>query len=147
MSNVINKNTGQYLVSVHTPDYIGNSDWIINPTSAEIEQYKYEPSIEEIKNQQLNDLNNQVVIDMTSGYNYNGDIISTSLEAQANWNNLINRINAGYDPTFPYPISLINGGVVMIQDKTEMLQLFKDASEYIENIHNTYLQARLDLLG
>ena len=38
MSNVINKKTGQYLKSVHTPDYI-HDDWIINPTEQEIEEY------------------------------------------------------------------------------------------------------------
>ena len=42
MSNVINKKTGQYLKSVHTPDYAGD-DWIINPTQKEIEQYTPEP--------------------------------------------------------------------------------------------------------
>jgi len=43
MSNVINKVTGQYLKSVHTPYYSSNSDWIINPTQQEIDQYKYVP--------------------------------------------------------------------------------------------------------
>lgn len=43
MSNVINKKTGQYLTSVHTPDYSKNADWIINPTEQEIDQYKHVP--------------------------------------------------------------------------------------------------------
>lgn len=30
-------------MSVHTPNYIGNSDYIINPTPQQIEQYKYVP--------------------------------------------------------------------------------------------------------
>jgi hypothetical protein len=42
MADVINKKTGQYLKSVHTPDYKG-ADWIINPSQAEIDQYKYVP--------------------------------------------------------------------------------------------------------
>ena len=44
MANVINKVTGKYLKSVHTPDYVGNNDWIINPTPAQIEQYKFVPA-------------------------------------------------------------------------------------------------------
>ena len=43
MANVINKTTGQYLKSVHTPDYSSNSDWIINPTQAEITTYTPDP--------------------------------------------------------------------------------------------------------
>jgi len=42
MSNVINKKTGQYLSSVHTPDY-KSADWIINPTQSQITQYTPEP--------------------------------------------------------------------------------------------------------
>ena len=43
MANVINKVTGQYLRSVHTPDYNSNSDWIINPTQSEIDTYTPDP--------------------------------------------------------------------------------------------------------
>ena len=43
MSNVINKATGQYLKSVHTPNYSNDSDWIINPTQAEITAYTPDP--------------------------------------------------------------------------------------------------------
>ena len=45
MSNVINKKTGEYKISVHTPDYKGNKDWIINPTQKEIDQYTPEPEV------------------------------------------------------------------------------------------------------
>jgi hypothetical protein len=44
MANVINKKTGQYLKSVHTPDYSKDADWIINPSQAEIDQYKAVPA-------------------------------------------------------------------------------------------------------
>jgi len=44
MSNVINKKTGQYLVSVHTPDYM-SVDWIVNPTKTQITKYTPEPVI------------------------------------------------------------------------------------------------------
>jgi hypothetical protein len=43
MADVINKKTGQYLRSVHTPLYVGNADWIVNPSQLEIDQYKYVP--------------------------------------------------------------------------------------------------------
>jgi hypothetical protein len=41
MANVVNKVTGRYLKSVHTPDYEGNTDYIVNPSQAEIDQYLY----------------------------------------------------------------------------------------------------------
>ncbi len=48
MSNVINKKTGQYLKSVHTPDYNNNSDWVINPSKTQITTYlKKRPVIDE----------------------------------------------------------------------------------------------------
>ena len=40
MAVVLNKITGQYKKSAHTPDYTGD-DWIINPTEADIERYKF----------------------------------------------------------------------------------------------------------
>jgi len=43
MSDVINKVTGQFLKSVHTPYYSSNSDWIINPTQVQIDTYKSVP--------------------------------------------------------------------------------------------------------
>jgi len=42
MSNVINKITGQYLSSVHTPNYT-NVDWIINPSQSDIDKYTIVP--------------------------------------------------------------------------------------------------------
>ena len=38
MANVINKKTGVYLKSVHTPNY-PEADWIINPTPEQIKEY------------------------------------------------------------------------------------------------------------
>ena len=43
MANVINKITGQYLTSVHTPIYVDDSDWIINPSQSDITKYKFVP--------------------------------------------------------------------------------------------------------
>ena len=49
MSNVINRLTGQYLKSVHTPDYNKNVDWIINPSQADIDKYTPEPVVVDLK--------------------------------------------------------------------------------------------------
>lgn len=44
MSDVINKITGQHLISVHTPNYTDNKDWIINPTQKDIDKYTPTPT-------------------------------------------------------------------------------------------------------
>lgn len=38
MSNVFHKFTGEYRESVHTPDYSGNADWLINPDTPKCER-------------------------------------------------------------------------------------------------------------
>lgn len=39
MADVLNKNTLEYKRSVHTPNYEGNPDWLINPDLSAVKQY------------------------------------------------------------------------------------------------------------
>jgi hypothetical protein len=46
MASAVNKVTGQYIsrgIGYLDPVYVNNNDWIVNPTQAEIDQYKYVP--------------------------------------------------------------------------------------------------------
>ncbi len=45
MSNVINKTTGIYSKSVHTPDYLNNTNYIINPSQSDIDKYLKVPEV------------------------------------------------------------------------------------------------------
>lgn len=103
--------------------------------------------IEDYRALKIKQINQKCAYDMMAGYDYNGNIISTSLYAQANWNNLINRINAGKEISYPYKISLVNESYIKIADEAELLTLFDKASQALETIHDNAQVARQEILN
>ena len=80
------------------------------------------------KKDKINDKDNESRALLTNGYDIEpGATMSTSVEAQIKWNALINAINLGYEPDYPYPISLVDGDVYYVNDVNELLQIFVDA--------------------
>lgn len=151
MSTMLNKETGELRQFVHTPDYWDDDKnvkepWLDNPTEADIAQFKYVPTSAEVKAKEIATIDTQIAYEMTRGYTYNDKVISTSLAAQANWSNVITRHNAGMPVTLPYPVSLVDSGVMYINTVAEVLALFKEASEAIEARHNTLLTQRASIV-
>lgn len=101
---------------------------------------------EELIKRQIANIDQVIAYEMTRGYDFEGGTMSTSPSAQMNWSNVLNRYNAGMTIKTPFPVSLKDGGVYMIDKIEDVIELFKNASEEIESRHNVLLIQRSELL-
>lgn len=131
MASAINKITGQHIKRGIAYDADMGADWIINPTQQQVDDIitaVNTPTPEQIKEKAIKDKDDETRAILTSGYEVaQGKTMSTSVEAQIKWNALINALNLGYSPSFPYPISLTDGDVYYVNNEDDLKQLYLDA--------------------
>lgn len=160
MSNVINKITGQYKKSVHTPDYTGNDDYIINPTQAEIDQYTPQQTFEQRQAILIGEIVAKGDSLISQGFDYNGYIFSASDANQTNFNSY--RLEAIEDPDpdknlFPIEWTLANGDGFVIDDKNIFKAIFKqgldskkdilkDSRKLIKDVKQATTEGQLDAI-
>jgi len=150
MANVINKITGQYLASVHTPDYEGDSDWIINPIQAEIDQYTPTLTLEQAKTNKIAQIDANSPVLIASGFDYNGNQMSLSPNAQGNANSLCIKILLDPDPDtnlFPRGWSKMDGSEYMISDSAEFKAIFESGGNRVEQVLDDGRALRLQVIA
>ena len=127
MSNVINKITGQCLESIHTPNFEGNDDWIINPTPEQIEQYQPVATLEQAQASKITAVDGKTMQLIYNGFDYNGTDFSLSSYAQANWNSLRIDIMEENNPNerFPVYVTTMDDDEYTIEDYNAFKAIYK----------------------
>lgn len=130
MANVININTGEYRKSVHTPDYIGNPDWIINPTQEQIDQYTPGPSLADAKAVKINEIQTNTANFIAQGFEHpTNNLIVFGLDTmwQSNWNTLRAEFLDESNPNdeFPYEVGTIDAEDYIIANYQEFKDIYK----------------------
>ncbi len=136
MSNVINKTTGQFLTSVHTPHYESNDDYIINPTQNEITEYTPVPDLGSVKLVKMSAIDMKSAMLIAKGFVYDNHIFSTSDKARSNWKDVKdNKDDLGYYPEDPIPVSA--------QDQPEYTLLKSNVNDFYK-VGQSFVKGYID---
>jgi hypothetical protein len=126
MANVKNNKTGEYLESVHTPDYLSDPDWEINPTQERCDEIDQSLIPQFNVNTRKADLELRFEQKSRSdiegaGFEYDGKTISTSESKQRRLEALDNRIQRDKVP--------FNNGIRIAAENLTQL-IFTDKSSW-----------------
>lgn len=146
MASAINKVTGKYINrGIGYADNLGN-DWIINPTDAEKEQYKYKPPLTALKAAKKSNILNRTEELLNSGFAYDGKTFGSTEKDQTKWNFLQSKIlrkkDKGITNDKIYPINNkvrdINGSFVDIPDNDYLDELLDAGELHYDNIMSAH---------